>query len=377
MGYLLSEENQELVAMVKDFSNKEVKDVCKKMEIDGEMPWDLIRKAQDMQLHLIDIPEEYGGMGLDLVTCAAIVEAMAYGDAGFSCTMTSTSLALKPVLLAGTPEQIQMFSDIVIPGGLASFALTEAIAGSDAGALRTTAVRDGDDYILNGSKCFITNGQIADVYIIFAVTDKSKGLKGISAFIVPKDTPGLSSGTHENKMGIRTSNTSDLFMDNVRVPAKNMLGEEGTGYKLAMKTLDLGRPFNGIQAVGIAQRALDEAVAYAKERVTFGKPIIKHQAIQFMLADMDIKVETARQMVIHCLQKAEKGLPYSREAAIAKCYAGDIAMQVTTDAVQILGGYGYSREYPVEKLMRDAKIYQIFEGTNQIQRMVIGGHLSR
>jgi len=316
-------------------------------------------------------------VGLDLITTAAIVEEMAYADAGSSCTMTCPSLAFKPVLKAGTPEQIQMFADVITAGGWGAFALTEPNSGSDAAAIRTTAIRDGDEYVINGSKCFITCGGIASIYVVFALTDKTKGVKGISAFIVPRDTPGVSNGKHEDKMGIRTCNTSDVFFENVRVPAKNLLGGEGAGFKIAMQALDLGRPFCAAQALGIARRALEEAVAYAKERVTFGKPIIKHQGLQFKLVDMDIKLEAARQMTVHSLQLAQQGLPFGREAAIAKCFATDTAMQVTTEAVQVLGGYGYSREYPVEKLMRDAKIYQIFEGTNEIQKVVIGGHLAR
>ena len=231
--------------------------------------------------------------------------------------------------------------------------------------------------MLNGSKCFITNAAYADVFVIFAMTNKEAGVKGISAFIVEKSRGGITIGKEENKMGIRTSNTADVFLDNVRIPADHLLGKEGKGFMIAMQTLDLARPFVGIGACGIAQRGLDEAVAYAKERVTFGKPIIKNQALQFMMADMDMKIEVARQMCVHTLQLAMAKKPYSREAAIAKCFASDIAMEVATDAVQILGGYGYSREYPVEKLMRDAKIFQIFEGTNQVQRIVISGQLMR
>ena len=225
--------------------------------------------------------------------------------------------------------------------------------------------------MLNGRKCFITNGGIADFYVIFAMTNKAKGVRGISAFIVPKGTQGLSTGNHENKMGIRTSSTTDVVMEDVRVPASALLGKEGMGFMIAMKTLDESRAYVGAGAVGIAQRAIDEAVKYSKQRVTFGKPISNHQAIQFMLADMDIKTSTARSMVAEAVLRQERKLPYAKESAIAKCYAGDIAVQVALDAIQILGGYGYSREYPVEKLLRDAKIFQIYEGTNQIQRMVI------
>ena len=253
-----------------------------------------------------------------------------------------------------------------------AFCLTEPMAGSDAANSKTTAVRDGDSYVLNGRKCFITNGAVASFYVIPAMTDKSQGVKGMTAFLVDAGTPGLSTGNHENKMGIRTSNTCDVVLEDCRIPASAIMGAEGEGFKIAMKTLDMSRTWVGCGAVGIAQRAIDEAVAYGKQRVTFGKPILKNQALQFMIADMEIRVETARQMVAHALKLMDAGLPYARESAIAKCYAGDIAVQNALDAIQILGGYGYSREYPVEKLLRDAKIFQIYEGTNQIQRMVIG-----
>ena len=377
MGYILTPEMEDLRSMVREFAQTEVKEQCKEFDVTGEFPMELYKKAFEMQLHLMEIPEEFGGLGLDYVACAAIYEELAKADAGFATTIMANCLALKPVLIAGTPEQIKLFSDVIIPGGFGAFGLTEPSAGSDAGNTKTTAVKDGDEWVLNGSKCFITNAAYADIFVIFAMTNKEAGIKGISAFLVEKSRGGITIGKEENKMGIRTSNTADVFLDNVRVPADHLLGKEGKGFIIAMQTLDLARPFVGIASVGIAQRALDEAVAYAKERVTFGKPIIKNQALQFMMADMDIKIESARQMCVHTLELAMAKKPYSREAAIAKCYASDSAMSVTTDAVQILGGYGYSREYPVEKLMRDAKIFQIFEGTNQVQRIVISGALMR
>ena len=249
-----------------------------------------------------------------------------------------------------------------------------AIVGQN-GAGKTTAVKDGDSYILNGRKCFITNAEVADVYLITAMTDKEAGVKGISMFLVEKGTPGLSTGNHEDKMGIRTSNTADVVLEDCRIPAANLVGKEGEGFKIAMKTLDQARTWMGCVATGIAQRALDEAIAYTKERKQFGKPIIKNQAMQFKFADMQIKIETARQMVAHSLTKMDMGLNFSMESAIAKCYASDIAMEVASEAIQIFGGYGYSREYPVEKFLRDAKIFQIFEGTNEIQRIVVASNM--
>ena len=371
MGYILSEEGSELVSTVREFCENEVKEQCKSFDESGEFPADIVRQGAEMGLSALEVPEEYGGVGIDAITCAAICEEMAYADAGFYTTMSASGLALRPVLIAGNEEQKKWACDVLLNGGHAAFGLTEPMAGSDSSNTKTTAEKDGDSYILNGRKCFITNGGIADFYTIFAMTNKARGIRGISTFLVPRDTPGLSVGNHENKMGIRTSNTTDVVMEDVRVPASALLGKEGNGFLVSMKTLDMSRPYVGAGAVGIAQRCIDEAVVYSKQRVTFGSAISNHQAIQFMLADMEIRTETARSMVIQAVTRQEQGLSYSKESAIAKCYAGDIAVQNALDAIQILGGYGYSREYPVEKLLRDAKIFQIYEGTNQIQRSVI------
>ena len=371
MGYILNDEGKDLLATVKEFCEKEVKEQCKEYDVSGEWPKEIYDKAAEMGLGALEVPEEFGGIGIDRVTAGALYEEMAKADAGFFTTMTASNLALKPVLIAGNDEQKQFACDVLLNGGYGAFCLTEPMAGSDASNNKTTAVKDGDEYVLNGRKCFITNGGVADFYIITAMTDKEKGVKGMSTFFVEKGTPGLSSGNEENKMGIRTSNTADVVMEDVRVPASAMIGTEGKGFNIAMSTLDITRALMCIGAVGIMQRAIDEAVAYSKQRVTFGQPIGKNQAIQFMIADMEIKKETARQMGLHALRLQELGLPYAKESAIAKCYGGDMAVQVALDAIQILGGYGYSREYPVEKLLRDAKIFQLYEGTNQIQRIVI------
>ena len=375
MGYILNEEQNSLVDMVKEFMTNEVKPHVSEFDISGEFPRELYEKAFEMGLHCLDIPEEFGGGGVDYLTAAAIYEEMAKVDAGFSTGLCATSLALKPVLIAGTPEQKKLFSDIIVPGAFGAFCLTEPDAGSDAGSVRTTAIREGDEYVINGGKCFITNGGVSDVYVVFASTDKSKGLKGLTAFIVERSRAGITVGKEENKMGIRLSNTTEVIFEDVRIPVTNLLGKEGDGFKIAMKTLDLSRPFVGAIAVGIAQRAIEESIKYSKERITFGNPIAKFQAIQFMLADMDIETEAARQTVVHAIQLILANKPYSREAAIAKCFAGDVAVKVALNAIQVLGGYGYSRDYPVEKLLRDAKIFQIFEGTNQIQRVIIAGQL--
>ena len=369
--YILDDDGKDLLATVKEFCEKEVKEQCKEYDVTGEWPKEIYDKATEMGLGCLEVPEEYGGLGLDKTTIAALYEEMSKADAGFFTTMSASNLAMKPLLIAGRKDQIQRAADILLEGGYGAFCLTEPMAGSDASNNKTVAVKDGDDYIINGRKCFITNGAIAGFYVVTCATDKTAGNKGISAFLIPAGTEGLSAGNEENKMGIRTSNTTDVVFEDVRVPASAMLGKEGEGFKIAMKTLDMARTTIGIGAVGVAQRAIDEAVAYSKQRVTFGQPIGKFEAIQFMIADMEIKTETARQMCIHSLDLMEKGLPFSKESAIAKCYAGDISVEVALDAIQILGGYGYSREYPVEKLLRDAKIFQIYEGTNQIQRIVI------
>ena len=375
MAYICSEETQELIDAVREFCDNEVREQSKEYDRTGEWPKEIYDKAMEMQLHMMDVPEEYGGLGLDKLSIAAILEEMAKADAGFALTFSVSNIGLKSVFLAGTEAQKKKFCDMIVSGHFTGFALTEPQAGSDAGAGRTTAKKDGDSYILNGRKCFITNGGVAGIYVVTAMTDKSKGVKGMSAFLVEDGTPGFTYGKHEDKMGIRGSRTCDLVFDDCRIPAENLLGKEGDGFKIAMQTLDVSRTFIGCMAVGIAQRAMEEAIAYGKSRIQFGKPIVSNQAIAFKLADMEIQIETARQMVAHACTLMEMGLPYGKESAVAKAYGGDVAMKVTSEAIQIFGGYGYSREYPVEKLMRDAKIYQIFEGTNEIQRVVIANHL--
>lgn len=377
MGYILNTESRAFVTLAKNFAEKELKPHVAELDEKGEFPFDIYNKASSLGLTALEVDEANGGPGLDYVTIGAIYEEVAKVDAGFAVNMAATALAYKPVMLGGSPEQIKHYADIMSNNGLAAFALTEPGAGSDAGAVATRAVKDGASYVLNGRKCFITNGGVADVYTVFASTDPSKKLKGLTAFIVDKNTPGLSSGKDENKMGIRLSNTADVLFEDVRIPASSIVGKEGEGFKLAMQTLDLARATLTPMAVGISQRAVEEACAYAKERVQFDKPIAALQAIQFMLADMQIKTETARQMGVYALRLVDNKLPYAQAASIAKCYSGDVAVQNALDAIQILGGYGYSREYPVEKLLRDAKVFQIFEGTNQVQRVVIAANMLR
>lgn len=372
---ILTEEQQKICRVIDEFCLKEITPYVGEWDEKNEIPLETYRKAFPLGLNAFEIPKEYGGMGVDLHTAAVMYEQMGYYDGNFASVMNTTNLALKPVLIAGTQGQKAYFSKLLLESGYAAFALTERSSGSDAGAVDTVAVREGDTYVINGSKCFITNGGEAGVYVVFASVDKSKGTKGLTGFIVERDRPGVRVGSYENKMGFRTLSTAELFFEDVRVPAGNRLGSEGEGFKIAMKTIDKSRPCVAAIAVGMAQRALDEAITYAKQRVTFGKPISEQQGIQWMLADMEIKVQTARQIVIHANDLIERGLPFSKEAAVAKAYATDACTSVCLDAVQIMGGYGYMHEYPVEKILRDAKAYQIFEGTNQVQRIVISGKL--
>lgn len=366
MALMYTEDQKELIAMVRQMAEKEIKPHVAECDKTGVCPIELFKPAIDMGLHMLEIPEEYGGVGMDFETTAMVFEELAKIDAGYADTLVTTFVALRNVIIAGTKEQAQYFADIVAEGKFACFAITEPGAGSDAGALRGTAVRDGDEYILNGTKTFATNGECASLYVSFFRTEK-----GISAFMIERDTPGFSIGAHEDKMGFRLSNTTELIFEDVRVPASNLIGEEGKGLGIAMSGLNISRAFVATMAVGIMQRALDEAAAYAKQREQFGKPIIKFQMVQGMLADMAIKIEAARCLVNNTMKMIDAGKDVRKEGSITKTFVTDVAQEVTSNAVQIMGGYGYSREYPVEKLMRDVKIFQIFEGTNQIQRITI------
>lgn len=378
MAVILNEDQQSIKELVRDFMEGRVKPEIAKYDESGEFPQELYKEAFQLGLHCLQIPEEYGGAGLDHLTMAVALEEMGRVDPGFAITMLSTSLTLKDVLVGGNDDQKRRAAGILIPGAHGTFSMTEPNSGSDAVSLTTTAVKDGDDYILNGVKCFATNGGYADLFVIIATVDKSLRSKGTVAFMVEGNTPGLSVGAHENKMGLRLSNTVTMYLDNVRVPAANMLGGIGDGIKIALHGLDVGRLFNAAVAVGVAQHAVEEATAYAKVREQFGKPIIANQAIQMMLADMQMGTEAARCMVHNTMRLVDSGVEkVSMEASCCKAFCSDNAVKCATDAVQVLGGYGYSKEYPVEKIMRDAKIFQIFEGTNQIQRLVIAREMAK
>jgi acyl-CoA dehydrogenase len=323
------------------------------------------------------IDPEYGGHGRSAFESVLVAEELGAGCMGIATSIMANSLALAPIMIFGNDAQKEKYlRRFTSEFAVAAFSLTERDAGSDASASKTLAVRDGDDYILNGDKCFSTNAGYADLYVVFAITNPEKGPLGMSAFIVERDM-GIEIGTAENKMGQRASNQTDLHLRDVRVPAENLLGKEGRGFKVAMATLDRARASTAAGAVGIGRRAMEEAVKYANQRKQFGKPIIKNQAIQFKLADMAMKVEASRLLTWQAAWMADQGMRQSKQSAFAKCFAGDTAMAVTTEAVQILGGNGYSREYPVEKLMRDAKLMQIYEGTQEIQRLIIARDVAK
>jgi len=376
LDYYLTPEQQELQEMVRDFVAQEITPISAEMDITGTFPMEVYKKAADMGLTCLDLPAEWGGAGVDLFTTALIREELSYGDAGFSSTCGTNGLGFKPVNFAGSDELKRMYADVCVGGGFLAFGCTEANAGSDVANNKTTAVKKRDKYILNGRKAFITNAPIADIISVLAITDPEAGSKGFSMFCVPKGTPGLSIGKHENKMGIRSSITSDVILENCEIPEKYLIGSEGMGFRLVMETLDKGRVNSGASALGVARCALDHSVRYAQQRVTMGKPIWKHQMIQAKLADMAMRLEASRQLVWRAAAAFDAGASESAKlASMAKCFAGDMAVYVTGEALQIHGGYGYSRDLPIEKLYRDAKIFQIFEGTNEIQRTIIAKNL--
>ncbi|HOV78520.1 MAG TPA: acyl-CoA dehydrogenase [Bacillota bacterium] len=379
MNFKLTEEQQLIRASVREFCQQYVEPVADKIDREACFPSDVVRKLAEQEWMGIPYPEEYGGAGSDYLTYTIVVEELSRVCATTGFTLEChTSLASYPLYKFGTEEQKQKYLVPLCRGEmLGAFALTEPGAGTDAGAASTTAVLDGDEYVLNGTKMFISNAPVAGVFIVFAMTDKSKGTKGLSAFIVPAGTPGLKTGEHLNKMGIRGSLTSEVVFKDCRIPGENLLGQEGQGFRIAMMTLDGGRIGIAAQALGIAQAALDESIRYSRERVQFGKPISSFQAIQWMLADMATSVEAARFLTYHAAWCYDQGLPYSKEAAMAKLFASETAARQTNRAVQIHGGIGYIKGHKVERLYRDAKITEIYEGTSEVMRMVISGSLLR
>lgn len=373
MQFKLSDEHEMIRTMVRDFAKNEVAPSAAERDEEERFDRRIFDKMAELGLTGIPWPEEYGGIGSDFLAYCIAVEELSRVCASTGVTLSAhTSLAGWPLYKFGSEEQKQKYLRPLAQGEkIGAYGLTEPGSGSDAGGMRTTAVLDGDDYILNGSKIFITNGGVADTYVVFALTDPESRQKGTSAFIVEKDFPGFSVGKKEKKLGIRSSPTTELVFEDCRVPKENLLGQEGEGFKIAMMTLDGGRNGIAAQAVGIAQGALDAAIDYAKEREQFGKPIARQQGIGFKLAEMATSVEAARLLTYQAAWLESNGLPYGKESAMSKLFAGDTAMKVTTEAVQVFGGYGYTKDYPVERFMRDAKITQIYEGTQEIQKLVI------
>ncbi|MDR0805826.1 MAG: acyl-CoA dehydrogenase [Enterobacteriaceae bacterium] len=376
MNFTLTEEQQMIQQMVREFAEQEVRPIAAEVDKTHTFPMNTVKRMAALDIFALSIPEAYGGSGSDYLSYAIAVEELAKVCATHAVILSAhTSLCTHPILNFGTEEQKKKYvPDLAAGKKLGAFCLTEAGAGTDAAGQQTEAVLDGDHYVLNGAKVFITNGAVADVFIVMAMTDKSLGLKGISAFIVEKSFPGFVVGQAEEKMGICGSSTTEIILKNCIVPKENMLGGEGKGFKVAMQTLDGGRIGIASQALGISEGALSAAITYSKERKQFGKPISANQGIQWMIADMATQVEAARLLVYRAAVLKEAGERISKEAAMAKLFAATTAMDVTTKAVQIHGGIGYTRSYPVERYMRDAKITEIYEGTSEVMRMVIAGN---
>lgn len=378
VDFKLTEEQKRLRDLAREFAQKEIVPVAAELDREQKFSQEIVDKYFKIGLLHGAVPEEYGGGGLSSLDSCIVAEELGAACAGVASYLGANHLGLTPLLIAGSPElKKELLTKHCAGPNLAAFCLTEPGAGSDVASMRSTARLDGDEWVIQGTKHFITNGGVASLYSVFASEDLSAGHRGISCFMVPADTPGISRGKKEDKMGQRAADTREVIFENVRVPARYRLGKGRDGFKIAMMTLDDSRAGVGAAAVGIARAALEAAIAYAKQRVQFGKPIAELQGIQFMLADMAMRVEAARLLVWQAAYLHDQGLRNTKESAIAKCFAGDTAMQVATDAVQVLGGYGYMKDYPVEKYMRDAKLHQIYEGTNQIQRLVIANELLR
>jgi acyl-CoA dehydrogenase len=372
MDFSLTEDQIALQEMAREFAEKEMRPKAAKYDQGHDFPEDVMKKAFEVGFLTCAVPSEYGGGGLGDLETAIISEELARGCAGMYTTMMANSLAFTPILLFGTDEQKKkFFGPFTKQMAFASYCLTEREAGSDTSAIKTTAKKVGSEYVINGSKCFITNGGVASLYVVFANAAPEKGARGLSVFCVPRETPGITVGKVEDKMGQRASNTTELFFEDVRVPANHLLGREGLGFIVAMRTFDKTRAAVGAAGVGIARAALEYAVEYAKTRVQFGKPIASFQATAFKIAQMAMEVDAARLLVWRAAWLMDQGKPCGNQSAMAKCFGSDVGMRTALEALQIFGGYGYMRDYPIEKLVRDAKLLQIYEGTNEIQRLVI------
>lgn len=378
LQFELTDDLRMLQELARDFTRKEIIPHAEQFDRSGEWPWAIFHKAREVGLVNMNIPEEYGGIGATVLEECIVTEEMAYGCTGIQTALMLNQLGALPLIIAGSDEQKQKyFTQLVEEGKILSYGLTEPDAGSDVAGIKTTAVKQGDHYVLNGGKTWITDAPVASFFVVFAKTDPAAGHRGMSAFMVDRDMPGVSVSQPLEKMGQHAAQTAQIFFEDVAVPAANRIGEEGQGFLIAMQVFDKSRPPVSAAAAGLARRALDEAVNYAGERTTFGQPIYQHQGVGFILADMKIRAEAAQQLAWRAAWLVDEGKRNTTEAAVAKAFCADAAMQNATDAVQVFGGNGYSKEYPVEKLMRDAKIYQIYEGTTQIQKMIIVRELYR
>lgn len=377
MSFIVSEETKSLVDMVDDFLTKEMDPIVEEYEAKAQFPQQVFDKCVEMGLHMMPIPEEMGGIGLDELSELAIMQVMAKHDCAITFTLTNTSTMLGSILQIGTPEQKKKYLKIVAEGGMLGFCLTEPTGSSDAATMRTSAVRDGDDYIINGTKTFITSGGLASAYVVVTVTDKTAGAHGITSFLVDADNPGVQAGRHENKLGMRMSPTTEVAFTDCRVPASAMLGKEGMGFIMAMAGLDAARLSTGAIALGLAQRALEETVKYTSTRIVSGKPIYKNQYVSFKLAEYAARLESCEALIEHTIEIKKTGKRSSKEAAMAKLLCTDLATELASDAVQFHGGYGVCTDYPVEKIYRDAKILQIVEGANEIQKLVISRAIAK
>jgi acyl-CoA dehydrogenase len=372
ISFELSDEQKQLQELARKFAKEEMIPKAEHHDHTGEFPYEVTKKAWELGLMNTHIGQEYGGLGLGVLDGIIITEELAYGCTGIATAMEANALAAAPVMVAGNDEQKKQFLGMLTnEPKYAAYCVTEPGAGSDVAGITTTAKKVGDDYVINGAKMWITNASVASWYFVLAYTDPSQKHRGMSGFLVPRDTPGITVGRKEDNLGQRASDTRGLTFEDVKIPAKYRLGNEGDGFKIAMSAFDHTRPVVAAGAVGLARRAMDESINYASTRKTFGTPIASYQAISFMIADMAKDIEAARYLVWRAGWEIDQGRRNTKFAAFAKAYAADMAMKVATDAVQVFGGYGYSKEYPVEKLMRDAKIYQIYEGTSQIQRLII------
>jgi acyl-CoA dehydrogenase len=377
ISFELTAEQREIQLLAREFAKNEMIPVAEHYDKSHEYPWPVIKKAQEMGLTTMNVPEKYGGLGLSLLEECIVTEELAYGCSGMSTAMGVNGLAILPILIAGTEEQKQEYCGRLVDGEMAAYCLTEPEAGSDVAGIRTKARKEGDHYILNGNKTFITGATVSSFFTVFAYTDPDVRYKGMSCFIVERDWEGVSVGKPFDKLGQHASDTAEIIFDNVKVPEAYRLGPEGAGFLTAMKVFDRSRPATAAGALGVARRALEESIKYAKERTAMGKPIWKHQAIGHKVADMAMEMEAARLLVWKSAWAVDNGHPDTMISSFGKAYAADAAMKIATDAVQVFGGYGYMSEYPVEKLMRDAKIFQIYEGTSQIQRNIVVRELFR